>query len=203
MPVAESANGRVEWAAAARPRRGEPAGGDVALVRNVRGGVLVAVIDGVGHGREAARVAELAADVVRGFSTHDLAALLRGCHEALRGTRGAAVSLAVVSDVSPTLTWVGVGNVEGALVRSSASHTPRPLWPAVGLLGCEIPDLRTATVRIERGDLLVVATDGARGAVAAPVNAAGRPAEIAKRLLDSHSRPSDDAVVVVARCLAT
>ena len=54
----------VEWGVAMRCRRGEATSGDLAVVTLLPEGVLVAGIDGLGHGQEAARAARKAAEVV-------------------------------------------------------------------------------------------------------------------------------------------
>lgn len=50
----------VEWGVAGLPAKGHRESGDGYLVRPVAGGVLLAVVDGLGHGREAAVAAEVA-----------------------------------------------------------------------------------------------------------------------------------------------
>jgi phosphoserine phosphatase RsbX len=109
--VASAAPDHVEWGVATRRRHGEPACGDLAVVLVLPDGALIAGIDGVGHGAEAARAAHAAAAVVREAMGHDLVRLMRRCHEALLGTRGAAISLAFVSTRGQKMTWLGVGNV--------------------------------------------------------------------------------------------
>jgi len=55
----------VEWAVGARALEGEPVSGDLHVVTPFPGGVLVAVMDGLGHGTEAAAAAEAAAEILR------------------------------------------------------------------------------------------------------------------------------------------
>jgi len=55
----------VEWSVATRCRRGEATSGDLAVVTLLPEGALVAGIDGLGHGSEAARAARKAAEAVR------------------------------------------------------------------------------------------------------------------------------------------
>ncbi|HEY1633585.1 MAG TPA: hypothetical protein VGF64_02425, partial [Acidimicrobiales bacterium] len=59
------ANGMLEWAVAARPFPGESVSGDQSVVRVSETEALLAVIDGLGHGPEAATAAEHAVDVLR------------------------------------------------------------------------------------------------------------------------------------------
>ena len=106
----------VEWASATRRRPGELANGELAVVALLPEGALFAAIDGVGHGVEAASAARKAGEVVRESPSPDLVLMAERCHRALRNTRGAALSLALVSPVQSALSWLGVGSVEGRVV---------------------------------------------------------------------------------------
>jgi hypothetical protein len=134
----------VEWGVAARCRRGEATSGDLGVVCLLPGGALVAGIDGLGHGAEAARAARRAGDVVRAGPGADLAVLVKRCHTALRGTRGAAISLAFISPAAGGMTWVGVGNVEGRLLSGepTARRIKGSLALGRGVLGHELPARR-------------------------------------------------------------
>ena len=49
--------------------------------------------------------------------------LLEQCHRALARTRGVVMSVASVRARELTVTWLGVGNVEGVLARSDPAAT--------------------------------------------------------------------------------
>ena len=144
----------VEWAVATRCRPGETTSGDVGVVTLLPEGVLVAGIDGLGHGDEAARAARRAADVLRQSPSRDLVLLVERCHAALKDTRGAAISLAFVSPGDRGVTWLGVGNVEGRVVSGDPSVT-RPkgsLALGRGVPGYELPAARTAALEVRPGE---------------------------------------------------
>ena len=193
----------IEWGSAARFRAGAKVGGDVEVVKSVPNGTLFAAIDGVGHGAEAARAATTTAEVIRGFASDDLTRLARECDEALRSTRGAALSAALISLPTGTLSWVGIGNVQGRLVsrgrRPDRSHTSLPL--AAGVLGQGLPRIRPARVDLTRGDVLIFATDGISTSFADWLVPTGRPQEVADRIAAEHGKPTDDALVLVVRYL--
>src|SRR3954452_21750182 len=96
------------WGTAARICPGEELSGDAAVVQPTAAGVLVAALDGAGHGEEAARAAGIARDILRASRDGDLPGILARSHEALRGTRGAAMGVAQVSVADCRLSWVGV-----------------------------------------------------------------------------------------------
>ena len=193
----------VEWSVAKRCRRGEATSGDVAVVTLLPGGALVAGVDGLGHGAEAARAAGRAAAVVRASPGPDLALLMKHCHIALRGTRGAAISLAFISTSAGGVTWLGVGNVEGRVVSRAPSATqPKgSLALGGGVAGYDLPAVRTAALKVLPGDLLILATDGVDPSFADSLDVSGSTHAIAERIMARHRRPTDDALVVAVRYL--
>jgi phosphoserine phosphatase RsbX len=193
----------VEWDVAARSRPGEATSGDLAVVILLPEGALVAGIDGLGHGREAARAARRAAEVVRASPSQDLVLLVQRCHAALRGTRGAAISLAFVSPSESGMTWLGVGSVEGRVLSGDRWATPLKgsLALGSGVPGHELPAVRTATLSVRPGDVLVLATDGIEASFADSLDISGSTKAISERILAKHGKPSDDALVVAVRYL--
>lgn len=101
------------------------------------------------------------------------------------------------------MTWLGVGNVEGRLVRRSEEgviHRESMLLHA-GIVGYRLPPLRPVSVAVHPGDVLILATDGIRGDFADPADLTRSPRDIAERILEEDGRGADDALVVVARYL--
>jgi phosphoserine phosphatase RsbX len=200
--VSEYSNAEViDWAAATRSRYGKAPSGDLVVVTALADGILVAALDGLGHGHDAARAARAAGKIVRQSASGDLVALVGRCHQALMNTRGAAMSLAFISTSDGTLSWLGIGNVEGRLI-SGGDPAPRlkaSLSLLPGVLGYELPSMRTAGVHIGSGDLLLFATDGIEAGFADSLDVVGTPRAIAERILAAHGRVTDDALVVAVR----
>ncbi len=193
----------VEWSVSAACRHGERTSGDLAVVSVLRDGALVAGIDGLGHGREAASAARRAAQAIREGPAEDLIGLAQRCHEVLRGTRGAALSLVYVSARASEMTWVGVGSVEGRIL-SGAPAAPRLLASlalARGVPGHELPPIRTETLKLRTGDVLILATDGIRDTFADALDISGSTEAIAQRILVDDWNHQDDALVVAVRYL--
>ena len=193
----------VEWAVAERPAAGEAESGDRAVVVVSDGAALMAAIDGLGHGRDAARAADSAVEVLRSFADESLGLLLARCHAALRGSRGAALSLARLRVPHKTVSWIGIGNVEGRLVRTDGAGavSVESLMPARGIAGSRLAESQEATLPIYRGDLVLLATDGIDPAFADSLRTYGTAEEIAARILADHSKSTDDALVVAVRYL--
>jgi phosphoserine phosphatase RsbX len=112
------------------PVLGQRASGDRALVQYCRAGALVAAVDGIGHGEQAAAAASKAVALLEGHADESVVALFRQCHTCLRDTRGVVMSLASFDIHKHTMTWAGVGNVEGILMRATANTaSSRELLP--------------------------------------------------------------------------
>jgi phosphoserine phosphatase RsbX len=199
----QTAREPIECGIATRCRLGEEMSGDLAVVSLVPEGALVAGIDGLGHGSEAARAARKAAAVMRERPSRDLVWLVQRCHRALHGTRGAAISLAFVSASDSSMTWAGVGNVEGR-VLSGDPASARPKGSLVlgrGVPGHQLPTVRAATIAMRPGDVLLLATDGVDPGFADSLELSGSSQAISERILADHWKPPDDALVIVVRYL--
>jgi len=193
----------LEWSVATRTMSGEIECGDAHLVVELPGGALVAVVDGLGHGREAAVAAREAVATLTQHADEPVVPLLQRCHGQLRATRGVVMTLASFRAAAATMTWLGVGNVEGFLLRANAAAIParESVLLRGGVVGYEIPPLRPATHRVAAGDTLVLATDGIRSAFAEGLDVAVPPREMAGGVLARHAKDTDDALVLVARWL--
>jgi hypothetical protein len=191
----------VDWAVSGRPHPGEEQSGDLAACMLVGDGALLAAIDGLGHGAEAAKAAEIARDIIAANSSESLASLLRLCHVGLARTRGAAITLARIQCGAGMLQWVGVGNVEAYLVRRTESHGSLAASAVLfgGTVGYRLPRIRDSVVELRLNDLVIMATDGVSQHFV-PEVATGQPVDrIARTILDEHARATDDALVAVAR----
>jgi len=192
----------IEWSAATIPLPGQTECGDRPFVKIFRHGALVAAVDGVGHGAEAAFAAKLATDVLAGYTDpQSLIAMVQECHEKLRGSRGAVMSLAWFDALDNTVTWLGVGNVEGILLHKDAHVIPGQeiLLLRAGVVGDHLPRLSASIIQLSDGDLLMFATDGIRPGFAYGTDPNISPRDIASRILAQHARGTDDVLILVAR----
>jgi phosphoserine phosphatase RsbX len=191
----------IECGVAMTPIAGETESGDRCLVVPTDGSVLIAVIDGLGHGREAAKAAAVAAETLESCPSLSVTELLRRCHESMHATRGAAMSLASFSGQDRTLSWLGVGNVDGILLRRVPEDSVRDEKVLLrgGVVGLHLPPLRAAKLSVSAGDLLIFATDGIRPEFSSRVIRRDPPQRIADAICASHSKRNDDALVLVVR----
>jgi anti-sigma regulatory factor (Ser/Thr protein kinase) len=180
-------------------RPGESACGDGWAVHATRGAHVLMVVDGLGHGPEAATAARAARQALAAQPDRALAAQMEHLHGALRATRGAAASLAELHLLRETGSFCGVGNVAGVTrvagrTRGLASHN--------GTLGHQVRKVQPFDFPFPRDALLVMHSDGIATSWRLddyPGIEARHPALIAAVLYRDHRRGLDDATVLVAR----
>ena len=179
---------------------GDGESGDQYLVCCNQTGILVAAVDGIGHGAEAASAAKAAIDILRNGIGEPILSLVAKCHENLRSTRGVVMSVASVEVIHGLMTWLGVGNVQGVLVRADRKNgAQETLLLRGGVVGDQLPQLQAAVLPVAKGDLLVFATDGVRTDFTRTLSPLENPQRAADRILKSFSNGSDDALVLAMR----
>jgi phosphoserine phosphatase RsbX len=190
-----------EWGVAARPLPGELKSGDLHAVIPLPQGSLVAVVDGLGHGYEATLAAEVAVITLSAQPHLPVDHIVKRCHQALIKTRGVAMSIASLDWRDDTMTWLSIGNVAGLLLHANehGGLEREHILMRGGIVGHRLPSLRTATLRLHRGDLLIFATDGIGEGFQQGVRSAARPQEVADYILTRYGKITDDALVLVGR----
>lgn len=195
--------GPFEWAAKGRPLPGEQVCGDRPIAVQVnRTGALIGVLDGLGHGAEAARAALCGVEVLRDSCAEPLDVLFQRCHRAMADTRGAAMTLAQIDFPSSTLRWVGIGNVSANLVSKKPGGVEVRASARLvgGIVGYRLPEIiKPQDASIRPGDLLVIASDGITDDHLDDIDFAASAFVIAEQILSRHSKDNDDALVLTAR----
>lgn len=195
--------GPIEWARAGRPLPTEYTSGDRGIAVDIGGeAALFGVVDGLGHGPDAASAALRAVDVVQRGASERLDVLVQLCHRELAGTRGVAMTLARVDFAANTLAWAGVGNVTADLVAKAPTgvQVRASARLAAGIVGYRIPEIGPAeVVSLRTGDLIVLSTDGIVEDYLDHIDFAAPAVVIAEELLRKDAKETDDAMVLVAR----
>jgi hypothetical protein len=176
-----------------RPLVGFAECGDTFVVESSPGGaLLVAVVDGLGHGAEAALAARAAAEAIRGHLDLPVAEILRQCDRALQATRGAAVGVLRIEE-NGRGEFCGIGNVE---VQGLEGEAPG-LFCLAGIVGHNLRTVRAMPCAMRPGDVYCLHSDGvtARGNLRSCLP--GAPEAVARRIVESFGRSHDDATAVV------
>lgn len=168
---------------------------------------LVAAVDGLGRGEEAAAATCLTASVREGYSFgRSLAVLLGDCHEKLRGSHGTVISLASLTASDDSSTWLGVGNVEGLLLRKPSRGDAPDLKAQEALSLHEVSWDTSCFVCRPPPFRLVPRPDGVcdgwhTTGFADYIHRGDSARRIAQRILNRHASETDDALVLVVRYL--
>ena len=125
------------------------------------------------------------------------------CHQALKATRGAVITLVSFTPADGTATAVGVGNVEAIFLHARSSAEPRSESVLLrgGVVGSHLPPLQTNVFSIEHGDVLIFSTDGVRNGFTGRLSLGMPIRAMAERILKDFARANDDALVLVVRYL--
>jgi len=124
--------------------------------------------------------------------------IVRGCHEALRDTRGAALGLALIDPERSTLTYVGIGNIEIPVVGEESHSLPSQY----GIVGANVRKIRTEEIAYNPGNLVIMHSDGISAKFSLgdyPGLRQMDPKRIAEVIVRDYAREYDDSLIVVAR----
>ena len=179
------------------PLRGETECGDAWRIVVGRQLVSVLLVDGLGHGPDAAATAAIATNMFRHIANEPPEAALCAMSEAMRGSRGAALSVAVIDHAARSTRFSGVGNVDGRVIALGGTEH---LTPQNGIVGHTMPTVRSVNVPWPVGARLVMHSDGitTRWRLDAyPGLITAHPALIAGVIYRDFGRDRDDATVLV------
>jgi len=177
---------------------GEVACGDAWAVEWRGGHCVILVVDGLGHGADAAAASMAAVNALRTHPQLAPAAMIEFAHGALRGTRGAALAVADL-DLVGEVRYAGVGNIAGvALAPGVARH----MVSYSGIVGHEARKIQEFVYPWSQDTVLVMHSDGLSthwNLDQYPGLASRHPSLIAGVLYRDFTRGRDDVAVVVAK----
>jgi serine phosphatase RsbU (regulator of sigma subunit) len=158
----------------------------------------IAVVDGLGHGPQAAAAAAAAVAALATEPALNPLDAVHCCHDALKGTRGAALLVAAIDLSRGQLIVAGAGNVEARLYQhGGAKH----LVTDRGIVGSVLPRVRPVELELAPEWRFLICTDGIRQRFDAESLLGVTPGgdELAQAVLDGWGRLTDDATVLVAQ----
>lgn len=181
------------------PHPAETVSGDAwwSTVVSARRSVLV--IDGLGHGAQAADAALAGVDLFRRSAGATPAEAVQRLHAGLRATRGAALAVADIDPARATLRYAGIGNIASTILTAAGS---RSLVSHHGTAGHDARRIQEFAYDFPRGAALLMHSDGvtARWSLAPYPGLLDRhPLTVAAVLYRDFSRGRDDATVVVVK----
>jgi anti-sigma regulatory factor (Ser/Thr protein kinase) len=192
---------RQEVAVLGRPCAGEARSGDHAAFVRDDHTLLLAVVDGLGHGAPARVAADQAIATLRAHAADSPLEILTACDRELETTRGAVMSVGRFDVRTRELEHAGAGNIATRVHRGGASTG---FLSTARVLGARHRSVRIPVEQVTLGgeSIVLMFTDG----LTTRTDLTGQlellrqpPLAIAQGLLDRFGRTNDDALVMVAR----
>lgn len=194
----------LDWHIESLPFEGGPGSGDRGQVRGNGRHAFAFVIDALGHGKDAAQMADLAENHLAVAEPGDrLERIIEDCHRQFLGTRGTAMCLAYLNADADALSWLSVGNIQAVRIQLDTHGMPQfeSLVMRGGVVGDRLPELRASRVSLKPGDMIVMATDGIGYGWYGEYRPNISAADLARALRMHHCHGKDDALVLVFRYL--
>ena len=172
--------------------------GDSGIVKLYNNTCFIALIDALGHGRNAHKVASSAEDYLNANYQNDLTSLMTGLHNCLKETRGAVASICKLHIPSGRLQFVGMGNVTTRILGRNNIR----LVSSDGVIGYIISKPKEQSLEITSNDVLILHSDG----ISEHFNFENFSSlftmsarEIAINIMDRYGKDNDDKSCVVLK----
>jgi anti-sigma regulatory factor (Ser/Thr protein kinase) len=180
------------------PKPGEVVCGDAWAIEGVGGHCRALVVDGLGHGPDAAAASREAVNALRKHPHLEPAELIEVAHGVLRSTRGAAMAVAQF-DFAQAIKYSGIGNIAGVVMTPNSD---RHLVSHSGIVGHEMRKVQEFVYPWSQDALLVLNSDGlvTHWSLSHYPGLISRdPSLIAGVLYRDFTRGRDDVTVLVVR----
>lgn len=191
-------NGLLQYGVISTPCYGDEFNGDAFVIKEFGRKILLAVIDGLGHGKSAYLPARTAIDCVQENYQNPPDVIIRECHKALYRTRGVVMGLVQVDLERSKLIYAGVGNITVKVVGQ------KPVKPVStsGIVGHKIwKQLRAEEFPYSKGDTIYIYSDGISSRFEPDKLEVWtrNPRKIAEDVVREFGKNGDDATIIVAR----
>jgi len=181
------------------PKPGEEESGDNWHERDFPESRVLIVADGLGHGPDAARASSVAVDSLKRANNDSPDEILQMIHNAMRLTRGGAVSVVRIMKKTNKITVAGLGNIATLLVNPTKQQTLMSMNGTAGLVASRIKSYDYEPIV---NSFLVMHSDGLSNRWELntyPQIWSCHPSIVAGLLCRDVRRTTDDATVVVTR----
>lgn len=196
-----SATPRSSWGVIGRQAPMETFCGDTWRLAERAEDLVLMMVDGLGHGPEAAKAADLAAKSFEQDPFAPLSETAQRIDRAMRGSRGGAVALACLEWQAGIVRYVGVGNISARL-KPIGDEPARGLLSHNGIVGVQARKIQEFQYPLPQDGILVMHTDGLQtrwSLEGYPGWISYHPATMAGMLYRDHTRGRDDVTVAVVR----
>jgi anti-sigma regulatory factor (Ser/Thr protein kinase) len=179
----------------------ERVSGDHATFARLPDALVIAVADGLGHGPLAREASDAVVRSVAKAPHRELRAIVEECHDAVKGTRGAVMSIARIEEATGDLSGATVGNVTLYVCGPAVSARLGASSSVLGARGPKRP-VRVEHAAVSARDVVIAYTDGitARASLEGELDLMREhPIVVAERMIERFAREDDDVLVLAAR----
>jgi serine phosphatase RsbU (regulator of sigma subunit) len=189
---------RWQYSSRIRPCWGERLSGDAVVIQPLERGMLVAIVDVLGHGPEAHELTHVIDSYLTRYPSFDVTGLMRRLHQHLNGTRGAAVGLCAIHTDRGRVDYASIGNT----VMRTFGETENRFVSQEGVLGQNMRTPRLQSLQLEPGDLITLYTDGVSdrfSAIDYPAILWHTPEEVVGNVVQRFGKDHDDAACIAVK----
>lgn len=160
---------------------------------------LFLVVDGLGHGLGAHEAAMQAVHTFHLNKQKTLPEIFKKIHEALKSTRGVALALAEIDMEKQLLNFIGIGNINSAIISLNRQQT---LISLNGIVGYQVHKYQIFTYDFSYDSILIMHSDGIKNNWQIsdyPGLQYKSPHLIASVLYRDYCRGNDDSIILTAK----
>ncbi len=176
--------------------------GDIGLIKEFdnKVKVFIAIVDVLGHGQEAYKLALICRDFLEKSYNQDLIVTMKALHEHIKGSRGAVAGLCLLDIDSGILKYGGISDITARKFGTK----PIRLISHDGIIGDIIKSPKEETIKLDDGDIFVLCTDGVKEHFKLedyPGLLGDDAKTIAAHIIHEFGKVEDDATCIVVRYL--
>ena len=180
-----------------RSKLGEKFNGDNYFLKRFSDKILFAVVDGVGHGKEAYDASMVVVSYLQENYNKSIEDIINDLHVKLRKMRGVSMSIALIDESKNILSFIGIGNIITKVYSSVEEIKP---VNSNGILGVAVRHFKVSNYRWNQKNVIIMASDGISSKFdfkENPLLINEHPIMIAFTILKNFGKTIDDATVLV------
>ncbi len=172
--------------------------GDAGIIKESDGKIFLGIVDVLGHGADAYKIAMTARDFFEKQYRRSIVDIISALHTRIKGSRGAVVALCRVDLRTGELEYTGVGNITARIFGAVSKR----LVPRDGIIGYVMPTPRVERMTLSSGDVVMLYTDGVQEHFELedyPKLLHDDAETIGRRVIRQFGKPEDDAACIVLK----
>lgn len=135
---------------------GESECGDIGIIKSYENHLIFALVDVLGHGFEARKVALEAKNYLEDNFCDDVVDIINGLHKHLKGTRGAVAAICNLDTLTGDLSYAGIGNITVRIIGRKSIR----IVPNDGVVGYMMSKPKKQNFKLNIGEIMLMHSDG-------------------------------------------